>query len=39
MANYWEYGFGGVVAKPYKPNDLGRAVRQLLTADKGNVTG
>ncbi len=30
MANYREYGFNGVVAKPYKANELILAVQQLL---------
>jgi DNA-binding NarL/FixJ family response regulator len=33
MANYKDYGFDGVVPKPYQIDELGRAVKQIL-ADK-----
>jgi PAS domain S-box-containing protein len=33
MANYKDYGFGGVVAKPYDLGELGRAVREVLETD------
>ena len=32
MANFRDYGFGGVVPKPYSPDDLARAVDELLDA-------
>jgi len=32
MANHREYGFSGVIAKPYKPEDLGLILRDLLKA-------
>ncbi|HPS93954.1 MAG TPA: response regulator [Deltaproteobacteria bacterium] len=32
MANYTEYGFKGVVNKPFKIEDLGKALEQVLTA-------
>jgi CheY-like chemotaxis protein len=32
MANFRDYGFGGVVPKPYSPDDLARAVDDLLDA-------
>ncbi|HBI15578.1 MAG TPA: hypothetical protein DDY20_08715 [Desulfobulbaceae bacterium] len=31
MANYSEYGFDGVAPKPYKLEDLGRVVKEVLT--------
>jgi PAS domain S-box-containing protein len=31
MANYREYGFDGVVPKPYQIEDLGRVVKEVLT--------
>jgi CheY-like chemotaxis protein len=30
MANYREYGFHGVIPKPYKIEELGKALRDLL---------
>ena len=30
MANYREYGFNGVVPKPYKIEDMARALKDLL---------
>ena len=32
MANYTEYGFKGFVNKPFKIEDLGKALEQVLTA-------
>ena len=32
MANHREYGFSAVIAKPYKPEDLGLLLRDLLKA-------
>lgn len=33
MANFEEYGFSGVIAKPYKIADLSQALHKLLTTD------
>ena len=34
MANYVEYGFDGVVPKPYQIEELGRVVKSLITGDR-----
>jgi CheY-like chemotaxis protein len=31
MANFRDFGFIGVVGKPYKPSELGKALQQILT--------
>jgi two-component system cell cycle sensor histidine kinase/response regulator CckA len=32
MANYREYGFRGVIAKPYKPSELSRILHSVITS-------
>jgi CheY-like chemotaxis protein len=35
LANYRDYGFKGVAAKPYEMNDLSRVLRDVLAEDSG----
>jgi hypothetical protein len=35
MANHREYGFSGVVPKPYRIDELGRALEELLRSGEG----
>lgn len=34
MANYRQYGFSGVISKPYRPDDLVRVVQDVLNSSK-----
>jgi PAS domain S-box-containing protein len=34
MANYRQYGFSGVISKPYRPDDLVRIVQDVLNSSK-----
>ena len=34
VANYAEFGFSGVVAKPFRPKELAQAVQNLISADQ-----
>lgn len=36
MASFSEYGFDGVVPKPYKAEELARAIKRVLGANRGN---
>ena len=38
MANYREYGFDGVMAKPYRIDEISRVLHQVLTADGSDGT-
>ncbi len=35
ISNFREFGFSGVVAKPYKMKELGRALHEVITGGKG----
>ncbi len=39
MANFRDYGFEGVVPKPYSPDDLTRAVEEVLTGIWARILG
>jgi CheY-like chemotaxis protein len=39
MANYRDYGFMGVIAKPYKIREMSEIVRKVLTADPSRGKG
>ncbi len=37
MARYRDFGFMGVIAKPYKIRDMSEIVKKVITAEKGNA--
>jgi len=39
MANFRDYGFAGVISKPYRVSELGKKLHEVLTTEGRAATG